>query len=111
MVCLWMDYRVWKSVKALMDSGAKLNFISQLVVKKAALMASIDGATQIRTLNGYLISIYGTHKVWTHVADSNGHKQDAEDLFCAMDLEDYDMVFGYSWLQTCNLDVDWAGSQ
>jgi hypothetical protein len=106
-----MGYGAWKSVKALMDSGAELNFISQLVVKEAALVASIDGATQARTLNGRLIPIYGTHKVRTRVADSKGREQDAEDLFCVIDLEDYDMVLGYPWLQTRNPDVDWAGSQ
>jgi hypothetical protein len=94
-----------------MDSGAELNFISQLVVKEAALVASIDGATQARTLNGHLIPIYGIHKVRTHVADLKGCEWDAEDLFYVIDLEDYDMVLGYPWLQTRNPDVDWAGSQ
>jgi Reverse transcriptase (RNA-dependent DNA polymerase)/RNase H-like domain found in reverse transcriptase len=62
-------------------------------------------------LNGRLIPIYGTHKVRTRVADSKGRERDAEDLFCTIDLEDYDMVLGYPWLQTRNPDVDWAGSQ
>jgi hypothetical protein len=95
MVRLWTGYGAWKSVKVLMDSGAELNFISQLVVKEATLIVSIDGATQARTLNGHLIPIYSMHKVWTRVTDSKGRERDAEDLFCAIDLEDYDMVFGY----------------
>jgi hypothetical protein len=106
-----MGYGAWKSVKALMDSGVELNFISQLMVKEAALVASIDRATQARTLNGRLIPIYGMYKVWTYVADSKGHEWDAEDLFCVIDLEDYDMVLEYPWLQTRNPDMDWAGSQ
>jgi hypothetical protein len=90
-----MGYGAWKSVKVLMDSGTELNFISQLVVKEATLVVSIDGATQARTLNGYLIPIYGTHKVQTRVANSNGCERDAKDLFCVIDLEDYDMVLRY----------------
>jgi hypothetical protein len=78
-----------------MNSGAKLNFISQLVVKEAALMASINGATQARTLNSQLIPIYGMYKVQTYVTDLKGHKQDVEDLFCAINLKDYNMVLGY----------------
>jgi Reverse transcriptase (RNA-dependent DNA polymerase) len=110
-VYLQMGYGAWKSIKALMDSGAKLNFISQLVVKEAALVTSIDGATQAKILNGHLIPIYSTHKVRTCIADSKGRERDAEDLFCAIDLEDYDIVLRYPWLQTRNPDIDWAGSQ
>jgi hypothetical protein len=94
-----------------MDSGTKLNFISQLGVKEAALVASIDGATQARTLNGRLIPIYSMHKVRTYIVDSKGCEQDVKNLFCAIDLEDYDIVLGYPWLQTCNSDMNWAGSQ
>jgi hypothetical protein len=65
------------------------------MVKEAALVASIDRATQARTLNSCLISIYSMHKVWTYVADSKGHEWDAEDLFCMIDLEDYDIVLKY----------------
>jgi hypothetical protein len=110
-VRLRTGYGAWKTVKALVDSGAELNFISQLMIKEAALAASIDGATQARTLNGRLVPIYGTHKIQTRVADSSGSELIAEDLFCAIDLEDYDIVLGYPWLQTRNPDVDWAGSR
>jgi hypothetical protein len=45
MVYLQTGYGVWKVVKALMDSGTKLNFISQLVVKEVSLIDSINGVT------------------------------------------------------------------
>ena len=98
----------WKSLRGLINSGAEINFISQLAVKEATLNESDSTMKAVTTLDGRTLPVYGEHDMVTRIIDTKGDIVEEKDFFHAVDIQGYDIILGYPWLQTRNPDVDWT---
>ena len=92
-------------LRALIDSGASLNFISQLKVKELGLESNADAPQGIRSLSGHLISTYQTHEIETHMVDSNGEPRQMTDGYVAASFTGCDLILGITWLQERDPDI------
>ena len=59
----------WKKAKALIDSGAQLNLVSQLFVKEARWQLCPEGAPAVETMDSREIQVYGELHVTTNITD------------------------------------------
>jgi Reverse transcriptase (RNA-dependent DNA polymerase). len=92
---------------ALMDSGAESNFISQRWVKEH-LPDETSMPRRVKALDGHEISAYG-HRILEVIAeDNNGMRRTQSHGFEAVDIEGYDAILGYPWLQEINPDPNWS---
>jgi hypothetical protein len=96
----------FRTLNALLDSGAEENFISQRIVAEAKLLPT-PVTTRVRTINGRPITIYGRHALEAHARDERGLDGHTEQNFLATDLIGYDVILGFPWLQAVNPDVNW----
>jgi hypothetical protein len=97
----------WKKARALIDSGAELNLVSQLFVKEAGWQLRPDGAPPVEAADGRRMLVYGTLKITTNTADRDAKSQKRQDEYVSADISNYDMILGEPWLQTRNPDIDW----
>src|SRR5437764_12992627 len=63
-----------KELRAMLDTGATLNFISQLSVKELKLTAGDAIAPSIHSICGHTVRTYQTHSLELQVQDSEGQK-------------------------------------
>ena len=59
-------------------------------------------------LDGKTMPVYGIHNVSTQIVDSHGQAKQYENQYYAIDIQGYDLILGYSWLQHHNPNLDWA---
>jgi hypothetical protein len=97
----------WKLAKALVNSGAELNFISQLWAKEAELEEAEPVPTAAQTLDGKWLTVYGNHYCRSRTMDSKGNALEGQDDYCAVDFSEYDVILRYLWLQIRNPDINW----
>ena len=87
--------------KALLDSGAEANVVSQRLVKEYGWEES-GTPPPLQSIDHKPIFVYGLHSVEVGASDSGGQSRTQRHDFAAVDLEAYSMVLGYPWLY----DVD-----
>lgn len=97
----------WKKARALIDSGAEMNLVSQLFVKGAGWQLRPDSALPARSIDGSTIRIYGTLHITTNVTDRDAKSCKQQDKYVSTDIPDYDIVLGTPWLRARNPDIDW----
>ena len=97
-----------RTVRALIDSGASVNFISQLVVAEMKLKPSAVPAPAVRTLNGERLTTYYYHTLPLRMLDAGGKQLKTADYFLAADIEGFDMVLGMPWLRNIDPDIQWT---
>lgn len=59
----------WKRARALIDSGAELNLVSQLFVKEAGWQLRPDSAPPVESIDGRRVVAYGSLNVTTNIKD------------------------------------------
>ena len=52
--------------------------------------------------------VYGIHSVLTRIADSHSQARQYENRCYAINIQGYDLILGYPWLQQYNYTLDWA---
>lgn len=87
--------------KALLDSGAEANVVSQRLVKECGWKES-GASPPLQSIDHKPIFVYGLHSIKVGASDSVGQSRTQRHDFAAVDLEAYSMVLGYPWLY----DVD-----
>lgn len=97
----------WRKARALIDSGAELNLVSQLFVKEAGWQLRLDGALPVEAADGCRVLVYDTLKVTTNIQDRDAKSRKHQDKYVSADISNYDMILGEPWLQTRNPDIDW----
>ena len=95
-------------MKALVDSGSELNFVAQLLVKEAGWVEPEEVVQAVRMLDRRTMPVYGIHNVSSRIADSNGQAKQYGNQCYAIDIQGYDLILGYPWLQQYNPNLDWA---
>jgi len=94
--------------RALLDSGAEMNFVSQMLVKEKGWAHTGGGPVEIHTFDGDKRQSYGTVQIDCTFTDSQGTEKGGNTTFCAADLAHYDVILGFPWLLTWNPHVDWS---
>ena len=84
----------WKKARALIDSGAELNLVSQLFVKEAGWQLRSDGAPPVETVDGRRMLAYSTLKITTNIADRDAKQRKHQDEYVSTDIRDYDLILG-----------------
>jgi hypothetical protein len=64
-----------------------------------------------RTIDGHRVTIYGEHKLKTFAIDANGIRRLSEQTFFGAEMVGYDLILGWSWLETENPDCDWTAGK
>ena len=96
----------WKKAKALIDSGAELNLVSQLFVKEAGWQLRPESAPPMETVDGRQVLAYSSLKITTNIADRDAKQLKCQDKYVSMDIQGYDLILGNPWLQTRNPDIN-----
>ena len=104
-----MEYKAkrgWKKTKALIDSGADVNLISQLLVKESGWQLRTEGAPNAHSISGQRLQVYGVVSVTMSIIDQDGKAKTKRNDFVATDLPDYKVILGKPWLRSQNPTVD-----
>jgi hypothetical protein len=101
----------WSTRKALIDSGANVNFVSQICTKECSLDPTSFQAIKVKLPDGKTLQTYGSHKVTMKARDNAGVEREEQEQFVAATLEQYDVILGMPWLRRHNPRVDWPGRQ
>ena len=81
-------------VRALLDSGAEGNFLSNMVAKEAGLKQTIGDSGRFETLNGQRLDITGVTKATYRVGDSQGRWKGCTDQVQVGRIHGFDMILG-----------------
>lgn len=95
-----------RKVRALIDSGAQGNFISQHVIAAEGITTALV-APHSYAVDGHPIQVYGLHALETHAADTLGTAGSSSQQFIATDIHDFDAILGHAWLWTVDPDIRW----
>lgn len=95
------------AMRALLDSGAQANFISQLLVMEIG-AKPLSTNVHVRTVAGQPIRVYGEHRLNTYATDMRGERRKHAQSFVATDIQTHDAILGYPWLQEVNPMIDWG---
>lgn len=98
----------WQSLQALIDSGATLNFISQLRVKELGLTPRAAENIRISSIGGQPVQVYGMHSTTLRIHDTKGNRRDTATSLLGISIMEYDVVLGMSWLTTYDPDIRWS---
>jgi Reverse transcriptase (RNA-dependent DNA polymerase)/RNase H-like domain found in reverse transcriptase/Integrase zinc binding domain/Chromo (CHRromatin Organisation MOdifier) domain/Integrase core domain len=95
-----------RTLRALVDSGAHENCISQRVIVEEGLKA-LPSSMGAHAVDGHPIRVYGRHILETHATDMRGATRSFEQKYIATDILRYDVLLGYPWLSQFNPRMDW----
>ena len=88
----------WKTGKALIDSGAKLNLVSQLFIREVGWQLRPNAGPPVKAIDGRSIRIYRSLKITTKITDCNSKSTQWQDKFVMTNLQGYNFILGESWL-------------
>lgn len=72
------------------------------------LRAAQETPRLVTAVDGHQIKSYGSRDMELQLTDASGAMRD-EDVTCeAVNMQGYDMILGYDWLQHANPDINWA---
>jgi hypothetical protein len=94
-----------QEARILLDSGATANFVSQRWVKKTGLR-NAGPPRRVNAIDGHAVMSYGNHMLKIRARDELRVIQTQKQVFEAVDLEGYDAILGWPWLQEVNPDIN-----
>ena len=95
-----------RTLRALVDSGAQDNFISQKVIVEEGVRAPLSNITA-HAVDGHQVRVYGRHALETHATDARHATRAFQLEYIAADVIKYDALLGYPWLSQCEPDIHW----
>jgi hypothetical protein len=96
----------WQSARALLDSGAEQNLVSQILVKERG-WEPVGPPISMHDINGRSFHCYGVHQLSIRVRDACGKTREARQMFYAVDSDEYKVVLGYPWLEYFDPEIAW----
>ena len=100
----------WTTLDALVDSGASLNFISQLRAKELGLKVGFEIKHKVTALNGLPVRTYGVKLASLRMQDQKGETLQSVEELMAADTVGYDLILGIPWLCRHDPDIRWKRS-
>jgi Reverse transcriptase (RNA-dependent DNA polymerase)/RNase H-like domain found in reverse transcriptase len=110
--CLFLDVEIQtprgkRTLRALLDSGAQGNFISQAVILEEGISCE-KTATRVNGVGGHTVAVHGRGRIATHATDMRGISRWGQHSYYAASLEGFELILGMPWLKSVNPDVNWA---
>lgn len=93
-------------MRALLDSGAEDDFISQIAVARHGLKL-MQASLAAVAVDGRRIEVYGRLACELRARDSQGESDSTARQFISTNIKRYDLILGKKWLREVNPDVDW----
>jgi hypothetical protein len=91
------------TLRALLDSGAELNLISQRVVDTWGLAPyELKERRKAYALGDHKLTLYAPHLITMTAKDRFDNPRTCHDLFWGASFEGFDLLLGYPWLRTAN---------
>ncbi|KAI9775957.1 MAG: hypothetical protein M1816_005654, partial [Peltula sp. TS41687] len=98
----------WKTLTALIDSGANENFISHLRVTEFDIKPRLDEVTpRVTTIDETQLQVYGVYRPRIRATDNSGSTGELHSRLLAASLTGWDIVLGWPWLKELNPDINW----
>jgi hypothetical protein len=103
----------WRSERALVDSGAEANCISQTLAIECGYESLEELREGMSTINGEEIYTYGIHDINIETTDSESTTKSFRHPFVAIDFDvrGVDLVLGYPWLASMNPDIQFSTNE
>ena len=95
-----------RKITTLLNYGTDEDLISQRFTKKNSLEAT-PVERMGTTVDGHRITIYRSYNIITKAKDSRSEVRATQRTFYAADMQYYDVILGWSWLDQVNPDVWW----
>lgn len=93
-------------VRALLDSGAQDDFISQHTVVMLDLPLT-PAPTMARAVDGHSVNVYGRLTCDVYATDMRGETESTTRRLISTNIDGYDMILGKKWLRQVNPIIDW----
>ena len=97
-----------REAHCLIDSEIKRNFISQSWIKEHKLSKNHAILKQIQMINNYWILCYDMHQINIKLINHKKVCKSWNIEFHAVNMQEYDMILDYSWLDEINLNIRWC---
>ncbi len=94
-------------VHCLINSEIEWNFISQSWVKEHELSKNHAILKQIQMINDHWIFCYDIHQIDIELIDHEKVRKSWNIEFHAVNMQKYDMILDYLWLNEINLNICW----
>ncbi len=96
-----------REAHCLIDSEVERNFILQSWVKEHKLSKNHATLKQIQTIDDHCILCYDTHQIDIELIDHKKVYKSWNTEFYAVNMQEYDMILDYSWLDEIDLNIRW----
>ncbi|KAI9779372.1 MAG: hypothetical protein M1816_003599 [Peltula sp. TS41687] len=97
----------WKTLTALIDSGANENFISHLRVAQLGIKPRLDEATsRVTTIDETQLQVYRIYRPRIRATDNSGTTGESHSRLLAASFTGWDIVLGWPWLKELNPDIN-----
>ncbi len=96
-----------REAHCLIDSEIERNFILQLWVKEHKLLKNHAILKQIQMINDHWILCYDMHQINIELIDHKKVCKSWNIEFHAVNMQEYDMILDYLWLNEINLNIHW----
>ena len=90
------------------DSEIERNFILQSWVKEHKLSKNHATLKQIQTIDDRWILCYDTHQIDIELIDHKKVRKSWNTEFHAVNMQEYDIILEYSWLNEINSNIRWS---
>ncbi|KAI9780501.1 MAG: hypothetical protein M1816_002840 [Peltula sp. TS41687] len=95
----------WKTLTALIDSGANENFIGHLQVAELGIKPRLEEATPtVTTIDETQLQVYGVYRLRIGATDNGETTGESHSRLLAASFTGRDIVLGWPWLKELNLE-------
>lgn len=98
------------SLRALLDSGAQDDFISQHTVVRLELPL-VSAPLRARAVDGHSVDVYGRLACEVHATDSQGRSESTARHLISTEIQGYDLILGKKWLREVNPLINWKDDE
>ena len=96
------------AAKALLDSGAEVNLISQMLQVENKWPSATGNMPHVVSVNQTRLHLYSAITMGVAAADSQGNVKELKTTYYGADLSRYDLILGFPWLALYNPTVSWT---
>ena len=98
----------WKTLTALIDSGANENFISHLRAAEMGIKSRLhEEAPTVTTIDETQFQVYGVYRSRIRATDHSGTIVESHSYLLAANFTGWDIVLGWPWLKELIPDITW----
>ena len=97
----------WTNRQPLVDPGAQVNLISQLLVKESGWTPSEDAHVSVAGWKGHEFTTYEVYELMLCMTNSNGCERKTTEQFIALDIDGCEPFLRLPLVQRSNQTIEW----